>query len=56
MRSTLNHPADQYTPPSIEVLGTLGDLTQGGSLSGTLDASYPVGTSSSSNNYGGLFS
>jgi hypothetical protein len=54
MQNPINHPTDQYTPPSIEVLGTLGDLTQGGSMSGSLDANYPIGTSSDFN--GGLFS
>lgn len=43
-----------YVPPAIEVRGSLSALTQGGGLSGTLDASYPIGTSSSFD--GGLFS
>jgi hypothetical protein len=54
MSNTVNHPTDQYTPPSIDVLGSLGEFTQGGSMSGSLDATYPVGTSSDFN--GGLFS
>lgn len=54
MKNTHNCPTDQYTPPSIEVLGSLVEVTQGGSLSGSLDANYPIGTSSSFN--GGLFS
>jgi hypothetical protein len=43
-----------YIPPAIEVRGSLNSLTQGGSLSGSTDAVYPVGTSS--NFDGGLFS
>ena len=54
MRGTLNRPADEYTPPRIEVLGSLGEMTNGGSMSGSLDANYPIGTSSQFN--GGLFS
>lgn len=43
-----------YAAPEIKVRGSLNELTRGGSVSGNLDASYPVGTPS---NYGGgLFS
>jgi hypothetical protein len=45
---------ENYDPPQIHVRGSVNDLTKGGSVSGTLDASYPVGTSSSYG--GGLFS
>jgi hypothetical protein len=40
---------EEYTPPNIEVLGSLEELTQGGSAAGTLDAVYPVGTPSTRN-------
>lgn len=42
----------EYVPPAIEVRGSLNEMTQGGSLSGNLDANWPQGTPSSY----GLFS
>ena len=44
----------EYVPPEIEERGELNEVTQGGSSTGSLDASYPQGTSSSFD--GGLFS
>ena len=46
--------AEVYEPPELRIRGTLNELTQGGSQAGNLDASYPVGTSSTYG--GGLFS
>jgi hypothetical protein len=36
-------PREEYTPPAIEVKGSLNELTQAGQLSGGLDSMYPVG-------------
>jgi hypothetical protein len=36
-------PREEYTPPAIEVKGSLNELTQAGSLSGSLDHVYPMG-------------
>ncbi|HEY4826062.1 MAG TPA: lasso RiPP family leader peptide-containing protein [Solirubrobacteraceae bacterium] len=49
-----NDVARTYEKPTIADHGALVDLTAGGSQSGSLDATYAVGTSSSFN--GGLFS
>lgn len=46
MNETTPDKAAGYTPPKIEARGSLNELTQGGSASGKLDASYPVGTPS----------
>jgi hypothetical protein len=43
-----------YEKPTIADHGALVDLTAGGSQAGNLDATYPMGTSSSYG--GGLFS
>ncbi len=34
---------EEYTPPAIEVKGSVNELTQAGSLSGALDHVYPEG-------------
>ncbi len=34
---------EEYTPPAIEVKGSVNELTQAGLLSGGLDHMYPVG-------------
>jgi hypothetical protein len=34
---------EEYAPPAIEVKGSVKELTQAGSLSGSLDHMYPVG-------------
>jgi hypothetical protein len=54
MNTPVNRSTEEYLAPDIEVRGSLNALTQGGSMSGSLDAHYAVGTSSSYG--GGLFS
>jgi hypothetical protein len=39
-------PREEYTPPAIEVKGSLNELTQAGQAGGGLDHVYPVGTPS----------
>jgi hypothetical protein len=34
---------EEYTPPAIEVKGSVSELTQAGKLAGSLDHMYPVG-------------
>ena len=34
---------EEYTPPAIEVKGSVNELTQAGLLSGALDHVYPMG-------------
>ncbi len=54
MREATEATGGDYTAPDIRVRGSLNELTRGGSVSGNLDADYPVGTSSTYG--GGLFS
>jgi hypothetical protein len=34
---------EEYTPPAIEVKGSVNELTQAGKLAGGLDHMYPIG-------------
>jgi hypothetical protein len=36
-------PVEEYTPPAIEVKGSVNELTQAGKLAGGLDHMYPIG-------------